>query len=107
LCGHEQLDRLLSETLPGPEAALCSPRCTAAWHALVAVRGAEAASEIVATRRRLELETGGLPTTTLSQLLLTQWRAGDWSVVPEDILAQMQVRPRPTLAARVVPPPAR
>jgi len=105
LCGDEQLDRPLSEVAPGAESALCSPRCIAGWHALAAVRDAESASDAVATRKRLELETGRRPAPTLSQFLLERWRAGDWTVVPEDILTQLEDQQGPLLGARIACPP--
>ena len=50
----------------------------------------ESANERVATRRRSEYESGTPHPSALSELLLVRWRAGDWTVVPEDVLSHFQ-----------------
>ena len=86
-CGEEQLDRLLSE-IGNAGDALCSARCAAAWRALAVVRGCESVNEALATRRRLEWGAGQQLAPTLSELVLGRWRAGDWTVAPEDLLSR-------------------
>ena len=77
--------------------ALCPGRCDVAWHALAALRSWESGSEQLATRRKNEYETQRPHTATLSELLLGRWRAGDWTVKPEDLLGQLgDRRLRPT-----------
>jgi hypothetical protein len=73
--------------MTSPEAALCTGRCALAWEALTSLRSSESASERVASRRRLEwaAQEGHAP--VLSELLLVRWRAGDWTVEPEQLLA--------------------
>jgi hypothetical protein len=88
LCGEEQVAGLVSE-IGNAEDALCSDRCAAAWHALTVVRRCESLNEALATRRRLELGAGQQHAPTLSELLLERWRAGDWSVAPEDLLSRL------------------
>ena len=87
-CGEEQVDRLLSET-GNAEDALCSDRCAAAWRVLALVRGCESVSKALATRKRLEWGAGRQHAPTLSELLLERWRAGDWTVAPEELLGQL------------------
>ena len=87
-CGEEQLDRLLSE-VGSAEDALCSARCAAAWQALAVVRGCESVNEALETRRRLEWGAGQQPAPMLSELLLERWRAGDWTVAPEQLLSRL------------------
>lgn len=88
LCGHEQPDRLANQ-VGSPEAALCTGRCAVAWQALTYLRSSESASERVAARRRLEWGTQQAHAPVLSELLLMRWRAGDWTVPPEQLLAQL------------------
>ena len=88
LCGEEQVERLLSE-IGNAEDALCSDRCAAAWHALAVVRGCESVNEALETRRRLEWGAGQQHAPTLSELLLERWRAGDWTVAPEELLSRL------------------
>ena len=88
VCGLEQGDKLAS-AVHGPEEALCFGRCTAAWHVLVALRQCEASSSRLADRRRVESETRQDHAPPLSQLLLLRWRAGDWAVLPEDVIEQL------------------
>jgi hypothetical protein len=88
LCGAEQLDRPLAEVARA-EAGLCRGRCTAAWQALAVLRTREAGNEALATRRQLRFEAHQTKATSLSELLLERWRAGDWTVVPEDLLEQL------------------
>ncbi len=87
-CGEEQVERLLSE-IGNAEDALCSDRCAAAWHALAVVRGCESVNEALETRRRLEWGAGQQHAPTLSELLLERWRAGDWTVAPEELLSRL------------------
>ena len=86
-CGKERVDRLLSE-IGNAEDALCSARCAAAWQALAVVRGCESVNEALETRRRLEWGAGQQLAPTLSELVLGRWRAGDWTVAPEDLLSR-------------------
>jgi len=88
LCGCEQADKLVSD-VRSPEGALCDDRCAVAWRVLVALRASESTSERIAVRRRSEYETAQPHTSTLSELLLGRWRAGDWAVAPEDLLKQL------------------
>jgi hypothetical protein len=70
--------------------ALCPGRCAAGWEAIVMLRRRESDSEELAARRRDEYE-GQLPhVMPLSELLLVRWRAGDWGVEPEQVLAQIR-----------------
>jgi hypothetical protein len=89
LCGEEQPDRLARETRSA-EDALCANRCADAWQALTALRGRESESSALAQRRRLEWQSGQQHGPLLSELLLERWRAGDWSVAPEDLLRRLQ-----------------
>ncbi len=88
LCGREQADKPVSK-VASPEGALCAGRCAVAWRVLVALRLSESGNERVATRRRVEWETSQPHSSTLSELLLGRWRAGDWAVAPEDLLRQL------------------
>ena len=88
LCGRVQSDKLVSD-VSDLETALCAGRCAAAWRVLTALRLSESTSEPIADRRRLEWETQQPHTSTLSELLLGRWRAGDWAVMPEDLLGQL------------------
>ena len=83
-----QSDKLVSD-VSDLETALCAGRCAAAWRVLTALRLSESTSEPIADRRRLEWETQQPHTSTLSELLLGRWRAGDWAVMPEDLLGQL------------------
>ena len=82
------MDKLVSDVV-GPEAALCAGRCADAWQTLVALRHCESESEPLAARRRTESETQGARAPALSELLLGRWRAGDWTVTPEDLIGQL------------------
>jgi hypothetical protein len=84
LCGAERADRFLREVTRA-EDALCPDPCAAAWRTLVALRGRESVNEVLAARRRLEFEAGRPLAPALSELLLERWRAGDWTVMPEDL----------------------
>ena len=84
VCGQEQTGKPASK-VASPEDALCTGRCTAAWHVLIALRQCESTSARLADRRRTESETRLEHAPTLSQLLLGRWRAGDWAVLPEDV----------------------
>ena len=88
LCGAEQLNRPLAEVAK-PEGGLCLGRCATAWQALAVLRTRESGNEALATRRQLRLEAHQTQATSLSELLLERWRAGDWTVVPEDLLRQL------------------
>ena len=88
VCGGEQTGKPASQ-VASPEAALCTGRCTAAWHVLIALRQCESTSAVLAHRRRNETETRQDHAPTLSQLLLERWRAGDWAVQPEDLIEQL------------------
>ena len=98
LCGAEQLDRPLAE-VARPEGGLCLERCATAWQALAVLRTWESGNEALATRRQLQWEADQTQAASLSELLLERWRAGDWTVVPEDLLRQ--------LLATVCPDPSR
>jgi hypothetical protein len=87
-CGRAQTDTLVSD-VSGPEGALCVGRCAAAWQVLAALRLCEAESEPVAARKRAESEAQGPRAPALSELLLGRWRAGDWTVSPEDLIGQL------------------
>jgi hypothetical protein len=69
------------------EDALCPDPRAAAWHTLAALRGRESMNELLAARRRLEYGQPLAP--VLSELLLERWRAGDWTVMPQDLLARL------------------
>jgi|SRR5439155_18923428 len=84
LCGEERADRLLRDVTRA-EDALCPDPCAAAWQTLAALRGRESLNPVLATRRRLEHETGQAHAPVLSDLLLERWRAGDWTVTPQDL----------------------
>ena len=88
LCGEERADRLL-RGVTSAEDALCPDPCAAAWHTLAALRGRESVNELLATRRSLEYEAGQPHAPLLSELLLDRWRAGDWTVMPQDLLARL------------------
>jgi len=89
LCGCARVKTAASD-IRTTEDALCPGRCVVAWNALVALRLRESASERIATRRRSEYETGQPHPTALSEILMLRWRAGDWTVAPEDLLLQIQ-----------------
>lgn len=88
LCGAEQLDRRLAKAA-NPETALCFGRCASAWQALAVLRTWESGNEALATRRQLEWEADRTQAASLSELLLERWRAGDWTVLPEDLLGHL------------------
>ena len=89
LCGCARSDIPVSG-LRDVEQALCPGRCAVAWQALVALRLRESSSERLANRRRDEYERGQPHPSALSETLLLRWRAGDWTVAPEDLLLQFQ-----------------
>ena len=89
LCGEERADQLLRDATSA-EDALCPDPCAAAWQTLVALRGLESVNEVLAARRRLEYEAGQRFAPVLSELLLDRWRAGDWTVMPQDLLARLE-----------------
>ena len=84
LCGEERADRLLGE-VSSAEDALCPGPCAAAWQTLGALRGRESLNPVLAARRRFEYEAGQAHAPVLSELLLERWRAGDWTVMPQDV----------------------
>src|SRR5437870_1267268 len=88
LCGEARAGRLLRD-VSCAEDALCPDRCAAAWQTLAALRGRESVNELLAARRRLEFEAGQPLAPALSELLLERWRAGDWTVMPRDLLARL------------------
>ncbi|MET0938834.1 MAG: hypothetical protein ABWY51_06395 [Gaiellaceae bacterium] len=53
------------------------------------MRQCESTSALLADRRRAETETRQDHAPTLSQLLLERWRAGDWAVLPEDVIEKL------------------
>ena len=89
LCGEERADQLLRD-VTSAEDALCPHPCAVAWRALVALRCRESVNEVLASRRRLEYEAGQPFTPVFSELLLDRWRAGDWTVLPQDLLARLE-----------------
>lgn len=90
VCGC-QTEKLVSE-VARPDDALCGVRCAAAWCALRILRTSESESVTIADRRRGETEAREPHAPALSELLLGRWRAGDWTVAPEALLARL---PRP------------
>jgi hypothetical protein len=80
---------MLASTIRRVEDALCEGRCDTAWRALAALRLRESSSTRVVTRRRLEYESRQPHPPALSELLLVRWRAGDWTVTPEEVLLQV------------------
>jgi len=91
LCGQSRAVMLASD-VRRVEDALCPGRCDTAWRALVALRLRESSSTRVATRKRLEYESQQPHPPALSELLLMRWRAGDWTVAPEQVLMQVGQR---------------
>ena len=89
LCGEERADQLLRD-LTSAEDALCPRPCAAAWRTLAALRRRESVNEVLASRRRLEYEAGQPFAPVFSELLLDRWRAGDWTVMPQDLLARLE-----------------
>jgi len=88
LCGHEQVD-LLASSVREPEEALCPDRCATAWQALAAVRSWESGSHELAMRRRAESEAHEPHAPPLSELLRRRWKEGDWTVLPDEVLAKL------------------
>ena len=89
LCGRARPEVLASDVRHA-EDALCPGRCEVAWRVLVALRLKESASERLAARRQDEYANQQPHLPALSELLLFRWRAGDWALAPEDLLAQIQ-----------------
>jgi hypothetical protein len=89
LCGEERADQLLRD-LTSAEDALCPHPCAAAWRTLAALRRRESVNEALASRRRLEYEAGQPFAPLFSDLLLGRWRAGDWTLMPQDLLARLE-----------------
>jgi hypothetical protein len=88
LCGRARPE-IPASAVSRAEVALCPGRCSAAWHALAALRQRESVSEPVRARRRSEYEAGEPHPALLSELLLRRWREGDWTVTPEQLLMQV------------------
>jgi len=88
LCGLSRAE-MLASAVRSVEDALCPGRCGTAWRALVALRLRESSSTRVATRKRLESDSQQPRLPALSELLLLRWRAGDWTVAPEQVLMQV------------------
>ena len=61
-----------------------------AWRTLAALRRRGWVNEVLASRRRLEYEAGQPFAPVFSDLLLDRWRAGDWTVMPQDLLARLE-----------------
>jgi hypothetical protein len=101
ICGGEHLNAP-SHQPRNPQDGLCPGRCTTAWQALALLRTHESQSEALATGRKHEWEPDERQATSLSELLLEQWRARNWTVVPEDILRQL---PSPERAVQPDPSP--
>ena len=89
LCGQARSE-MLASAVRHVEDALCPGRCEAAWRALEALRLRESSSGRVAERRQDEYANQQPHPPALSELLLYRWRAGDWALTPEDVLAQIQ-----------------
>jgi len=87
LCGQRR--EMLANDVREVEDALCPGRCKTAWRAVTALRERESASARIAARRRVEYESRQPHPPALSELLLLRWRAGDWGVAPEDVLARV------------------
>ena len=95
LCGQAR-EEMLASAVRHVEEAVCPGRCEAAWRALAALRLRESASGRVAARRQDEYASQQPHPPALSELLLYRWRAGDWALTPEDVLAQIQSAENPT-----------
>jgi hypothetical protein len=80
---------MLANDVRDVQDALCPGRCKTAWYAVSALRERESSSARIAARRRVEYETQQPHPPALSELLLLRWRAGDWTVAPEDVLARV------------------
>jgi len=80
---------MLANDVRAIEDALCPGRCETAWRAVSALRQRESASARIAARRRIEYERQQPHPAALSELLLLRWRAGDWTVAPEVVLARV------------------
>ena len=89
LCGAEMDVR---ERL-ARDGAACGSRCASALHAVASLRRREQDSVQVAVRRRAEYEHGVEHPPALSDILLTRWRAGDWTISPDHVLAQLAASP--------------
>jgi hypothetical protein len=57
--------------------------------AVVLLRERESTSVQVAARRREEYEHGVERAPGLSEIMLRRWRAGDWTISPDHVLAQL------------------
>jgi hypothetical protein len=88
LCGYARTEIPVSD-VRGVEDALCPGRCAVAWRALAALKQRESVDKRVAARRRTEYESGEPHPSALSDILLLRWRAGDWTVTPEDLLLRI------------------
>ena len=91
LCGYAHTKRMLvSQSFAASRTHYCPGRCADAWHALAALRLRESVDEGLTQRRRAEYANGEPHSSMLSELLLARWRAGDWSIAPEDLLGQVR-----------------
>ena len=88
--GNVTLKKSLLRDVTSAEDALCPRPCAAAWRTLAALRRRESVNEVLASRRRLEYEAGQPFAPVFSELLLDRWRAGDWTVMPQDLLARLE-----------------
>jgi len=75
------------------EPAACGPQCAGALEAVDLLRQRESGSVRVGVRRRAEYEHGLEHAPALSEIMLKRWRAGDWTISPDRILAQLAVPP--------------
>jgi hypothetical protein len=89
LCGTETT----WQAGPRTRWAACGPRCAAALEAVIILREQESISVQVASRRRAEYEQGVEHPSALSEIMLKRWRAGDWSISPDQVIAQLAARP--------------
>ena len=85
LCGTE----IDTQNARPRDPVACGPKCAAALEALHLLRQRETESVSVAARRRAEYEQGVEHPPVLSEIMLKRWRAGDWTVSPNQVLAQL------------------
>jgi hypothetical protein len=57
------------------------------------LRQCEINSVRVAARRRTEYEQGLEHPPALSEIMLKRWRAGDWTISPNQVLTQLAANP--------------
>jgi len=60
--------------------------------AVVVLKEQESISAQVAVRRQAEYEQGIEHPPALSEIMLKRWRAGDWTISPDHVLAQLAAR---------------